>query len=426
MAVFNRGAAGKGVASLCLLMATTVLAASSAWAANCHDERQGSGVPTGNAFWKPMQFIDGGVVSGYGRVIYAVGEVEAAKPVTDNGKTTLHYLSFDAFLKAKNIQAGALVIFHSPGGNVAGGFAIGEAIRSNSLRASVGQPQIANASTPLTTLGSSAPAKGECDSACSLAFLGGVRRSVPTGSLYGVHAGEEGAPSSPLEPPGEEFYSGEVLAGETSGYVEKMGIDPSWLKVAEACSAGFEYIQYLTPAQLASTKTITTFTTSWGLTDDNDAIVVSGDNPDSSGIPNFHDDLIFACAGTPRRVQMRVDYLPEAYNAGEHGGVRATPPDFIKMVSGYSLSGVKPAAAPNNQPIVVTIAQSDIVAPLAVTDTHHVTTAIALTAPVASLLNESDTVQFIFNKQTTPVGQVNFDLSAEGHQFINDYSAACQ
>jgi hypothetical protein len=420
------GKFGKSAPRLGLLLAASLLAASPAWAANCRDERNGTGVPTNDTFWKPMQFIDGGVVSGYGRVIYAVGEIGPATVATVNGKQTLHYAAFDSFLKAKGIQAGALVVLHSPGGNVGGGFALGEAIRSNSLRTTVGAPQIPDASTPLTVLGSAAPAKGECDSSCSLAFLGGVRRTVPTGSLYGVHAAEQGD-ISPIEPQAENFYSGEATAAATSAYLEKMGIDPSWLRVAEACAAGFDQIQYLTPAQLAKTKTTTTFSTSWALSDANNAIVVEGSNPDSSDVPNFHDDLIFACTGTPRGVKVRVDYLPEGYNAGEPaGGVRAAPADFIKLVSGYSLSGLKANGVTNSQPSVVTIAQSDVTTPLGVADAHHVTTTITLTASVANLLNGSDTVSFSFNKQTAVVGQVKFDLTAEGHQFINDYSAACQ
>jgi hypothetical protein len=75
---------------------------------------------------------------------------------------------------------------------------------------------------------------------------------------------------------------------------------------------------------------------------------------------------------------------------------------------------------------VVDIAQSQIVAPLTVSDTHHVTTTIAVPSSLANVLKQYDTVQFSFNKQTAPIGQVKFQLSAEGHQFINDYSAACQ
>ncbi len=420
---------GKAATSACLLMATTLFATSSAWAVNCSDERNGPGVPAGANFGKPMQFIDGGIVSGYGRVIYAVGQIMNPTVSKENGKTIYHYKAFDDFLAQNNVQPGTVVVFHSPGGVVQSGFAIGEAIRSHSLRTSVGQPQAPDPSTPLKALGSAAPGKGECDSSCSMAFLGGVRRTVPTGSLYGVHAIEQGAVSSPIQPPGEDFYSGEATAAQTSRYLETMGIDPSWLSMANACAAGFEFIQYLTPAQLTKSKAVTAFATSWGLSDDNGAIVVEGQNPDSSAIPNYHDDLIFGCAGTPRRVELRIDYLPEAYNAGEHGGgVRAPPAqpaDFIKSVSGFSLNGFKASSGTNTKPTVVNIDKADIVAPLTATDAHHVTATIAATPAIASLLKQSARVQVVFNKQTTPVGLVSFDLS-EGQKFIDDYSAACQ
>lgn len=417
---------GKGVTRLCVLTVATLFAASSAWAVNCSDERKGPAAPAGANFGKPMQFIDGGIVSGYGRVIYAVGAVMAATATQENGKTTFHYKAFDDFLAKNNVKPGTVVVFHSPGGVVNGGLAIGEAIRSHSLRTSVGQPQIPDASTPLRALGSAAPAKGECDSSCSLAFLGGVRRTVPTGSFYGVHAIEQGAVSSPVQPPGEDYYSGEVVAAEIGRYAEKMGADPIWLNMAAACAAGFEFIQYLTPAQLEKSKTVTPFSTSWDLSDNNGAIVVEGKNPDFSAIPNNHDDLVFGCAGTPRRVAIRVDYLPEAYNAGQHGGgVRAPPADFIKSVSGFSLSGSKAGSGANSKPTVVNVDNSDIVAPLSATDAHHVSVTIALTPAVANLLKQSDRVQVAFNKQTAPVGTVDFDLS-EGQKFITDYSAACQ
>lgn len=426
MHVFGKAVLGKTAARVCVLIATTLFAVSSAWAVNCSDERKGPGVPAGASFMKPMQFIDGGVVSGYGRVIYAIGQIMAPTVSKENGKIVYHYKAFDDFLAKNNIQQGAVVVFHSPGGVVQSGFGIGETIRSHSFRTAVGQPQARDASTPLTTLGSAAPTKGECDSACSMAFLGGVRRNVPTGSLYGVHAAEQSASASPIEPPGEEFYSGEVTAAQTARYVEEMGVDPSWLTMAEACAAGFEFIQYLTPAQLAKSKTVTAFSTTWDLSDDNGAIVVEGKNPDSSAIPNNHDDLIFGCAGTPRRVAIRIDYLPEAYNAGEHGGgVRASPADFVTSVSSFSLSGSKANSGANDKPIVLDIDKSDVITPLSASDAHHVSATIALTPAVASLLKQSDTVQVAFNKQTTPVGLVTFDLS-EGQKFITDYSAACQ
>jgi hypothetical protein len=61
---------------------------------------------------------------------------------------------------------------------------------------------------------------------------------------------------------------------------------------------------------------------------------------------------------------------------------------------------------------------------VAAADPHHVTTTIAVTPSIANLLKQADTLVFSFKGQNAPVGQVNFDLS-EGHQFINDYIAAC-
>jgi hypothetical protein len=433
-----RNRAREGATGLGLLVAASLLAASSAWGApSCYDETkigtnsEMEGVPTNSDFSGPMQFKDGGVVSGYGRVIYAIGQINSPTSKQDTNILDNSAKGFENFLKSANVQPGTLVVFHSPGGSVSAGLAIGEAIRKNSLRTTVGQPQASNASSPLSTLATAAPTKGVCASACSMAFLGGTRRTVrtagiPTGSLYGVHAIEvEDVPQNVSL--AQLFWQGQVAAAEIGAYLAEMGIDPSWLVVADQCAAGLGQIQFMTPAQLTQTKTITAFTTSWALSDDNGLFVLAGDNPDSSSIPGYSDDLIFGCVGTPRSVEMRVDYLPESYNAGQRGvGGRSSPQTFTTSVSGYSLSGFKANSVANNQPTVVGIAKSDVVAPLpvAAADTHHVTTTITVTPLIANLLKQSDTLQFSFEGQTAPVGQVNFDLT-EGHQFINDYIAAC-
>jgi hypothetical protein len=430
--------ARKGATGLGLLVAASLLAATSAWGApSCYDETkigtssEMEGVPTGSDFSGPMQFKDGGVVSGYGRVIYAIGQLNSPTSKQDTNILDNSAKGFENFLKSANVQPGTLVVFHSPGGSVAAGLAIGEAIRKRSLRTTVGQPQAANASSPLATLATAAPTKGVCASACSMAFLGGTRRTVrtsgiPTGSLYGVHAVEvEDVPQNVTL--AELFWQGQVEAAQIGAYLAEMGVDPSWLVVADQCAAGLGQIQFMTPAQLTQTKTITAFTTSWSLSDDNGLFVLAGNNPDSSSIPGFSDDVIFGCVGTPRNVEMRIDYLPESYNAGQRGvGGRSTPQAFTTSVSGYSLSGFKANSVATGQSTVLNIAKSDVVAPLpvAAADSHHVTTTIAVTPSIANLLKQADTLQFSFKGQTAPVGQVNFDLS-EGHQFINDYIAAC-
>jgi hypothetical protein len=135
---------------------------------------------------------------------------------------------FEDFLKTADVKPGALVVFHSPGGSVGAGFAIGEAIRRNSLRTMVGQPKTPDPSTPLTALATAAPTKGVCASACSMAFLGGTKRTVPNGSLCGVHAAEisDVLATATLD---DLYYYGQVTAAQTSAYLEEMGIDPGWL-----------------------------------------------------------------------------------------------------------------------------------------------------------------------------------------------------
>ena len=72
----------------------------------------------------------------------------------------------DALLRAKPY---AEVLLHSGGGNLAEGVAVGEALRRHGMAVRV------------------AP-KSHCVSACTVAFLGGVIRTVDEGATYEVHA----------------------------------------------------------------------------------------------------------------------------------------------------------------------------------------------------------------------------------------------
>lgn len=384
-----------------------------------------AGVPTGKDWWGPMTFKDGGVVPGYGHVIYAIGQINSPSSASDTNILDNSAKGFENFLASDGVKPGALVVLHSPGGSVNGGFAIGEAIRRNSLRTMVGQPQTPNGTNALTALATSAPTKGFCASACTMAFLGGIHRTVPTGSIYAVHAAEWDQISQG-ETLADIYYQGEETAAQTSAYLEEMGIDPSWLTIADQCAAGFGHIQFMTPKQMAQTKATTAFSTSWTLLDDAGVIALVGRNSESSAIPGYDDDLILGCVGKPRHVVMRVDYLPEAHNAGEPPGVvHSSPTAFVLMVANYSLSGFKANTVADNRPSVVDIPNSGTYAPLSVGDLHHVTTTIVVSSAVVDMLNGSDTLQFSFKGQISPVGQVNFDLT-DGHQEIKDYIADCQ
>jgi hypothetical protein len=82
---------------------------------------------------------------------------------------------FASFIESKRISAGAVVIFNSPGGLVSEALELGRAIRAAGFDTEVGVQE------------RTASSRGECYSACTLAFLGGVNRTIPSEAVFGVH-----------------------------------------------------------------------------------------------------------------------------------------------------------------------------------------------------------------------------------------------
>ena len=87
---------------------------------------------------------------------------------------------FAAFLNANSISPGAVVVFNSTGGLVVEAIELGKEIRKAGLSTSVKEVKAAADGTI------EGPPKG-CFSSCTLAFLGGVERTVPQQALFGVH-----------------------------------------------------------------------------------------------------------------------------------------------------------------------------------------------------------------------------------------------
>ncbi|MFZ3324391.1 MAG: hypothetical protein WA231_00200 [Methylocella sp.] len=80
---------------------------------------------------------------------------------------------FRTFVNENKIKGGAVVIFNSPGGQVSEALEMGRQIRAAGFDTSIGIK--------------SKKEGGGCFSACTLAFLGGVRRTTGSGTLFGVH-----------------------------------------------------------------------------------------------------------------------------------------------------------------------------------------------------------------------------------------------
>lgn len=119
--------------------------------------------------------------------------------------------------------AGADVYIDSPGGNLFAGMEIGRLLRRARAKTHVGTLAVDPSRAALTRLAGRPAVKvlpGYCYSACSLAFLGGIRRSVPQGSAYGVHRFSSG--------PGWEsdVKTSQVAAAAVTAYIRDMGADP--------------------------------------------------------------------------------------------------------------------------------------------------------------------------------------------------------
>src|SRR5574338_114137 len=119
---------------------------------------------------------------------------------------------------------GADVYVNSPGGNLFAGMEIGRLLRRARANTVVGTVVADPSRAAVARLAGRAAVKvlpGHCYSACSLAFLGGVRRSVPLGSEYGVHRFSGGSG------PRSDVKTSQAVAGAVTVYIRDMGADPA-------------------------------------------------------------------------------------------------------------------------------------------------------------------------------------------------------
>ena len=126
-------------------------------------------------------------------LVYLDGRIDADAP--------------DRLVKALDRVDGKIAIWlNSPGGNLFAGMQLGRVIRKH------------DASTHIIDYRTLLP--GECYSACSLAFLGGVFRFNDNGARYGVHrASLQGGPTSGSRDLGPD------LSAAIKGYIREMGVD---------------------------------------------------------------------------------------------------------------------------------------------------------------------------------------------------------
>ena len=166
------------------------------------------------------------------------------------------------------------IFFHSPGGSVAAGLAIGRLIRQRGLMAGLGWTVPAGcdpkqrrepACDKLKRSGRDLVAVLDtrytmCNSACVYAFVGGAVREVEAQAVFGVHSisfalrhvdadGRVTRAPSPLTPAAER-KAFELWYGRIGAYLREMGISQDLLAAARAVEN--ERLQYLTREQIAA------------------------------------------------------------------------------------------------------------------------------------------------------------------------------
>lgn len=124
---------------------------------------------------------------------------------------------------------GLFVRLNSPGGNLLGGIKLGEFIRKSRLSTAVGRSFLQGKYY--------SQAKGECDSACAFAFLGGVERTFDeqTGSRIGIHQFyNEAAIQHPMLKAfnAVDLSDQEMLNALIIDYTIRMGVNPRFVVIA--------------------------------------------------------------------------------------------------------------------------------------------------------------------------------------------------
>ena len=95
---------------------------------------------------------------------------------------------------------------------------------------------------------------GECYSACALAFLGGERRHVTSGSTYGVHQFALRDPGA-VPDPATGLAMGQVISADVVRYIRDMGVDERLF--SEMTAARPHEINVIAPARLAALRVTT-------------------------------------------------------------------------------------------------------------------------------------------------------------------------
>jgi hypothetical protein len=139
-----------------------------------------------------------------------------------DGETVDRLRRFLAQARARGVSfKGRTVFLHSPGGNLGQGVELGRVIRQEGLNTALGAPCSGRGCVALRQQ------LGICASACTFAFLGGVKRTTSPGDVFAMHrfyAASGSAASS-------DMAVSQLITVELYRYVREMGVDQGFVEL---------------------------------------------------------------------------------------------------------------------------------------------------------------------------------------------------
>jgi len=233
----------------------------------------------------PMTFKPMGLMFG----VLAEGEITPDTPEV-----------FEQFVKEQNFSVMRIVQFNSGGGDLGAGLDLGRAIRH------------AGWSTGVAALGTvgGATQPGECNSACTFAFLGGVTRSIAPGSKYGVHRfwSDKGDLNEQIV---------QKFAGQLVAYIHEMGVSADmYTLMTQAGHGDSQFVQYLDVPTMTRLRIITTHVVSAAMDDANGLAVLRLMDKDSGGAETYG-QLDFYCSGPDLVARASFLFAPDLSNPAQ-------------------------------------------------------------------------------------------------------------
>lgn len=143
---------------------------------------------------------------------------------------------------------GADVYITSPGGNLLAGMQIGRLIRRAGANTYIGS-LVVDPSRSIAGKQAVKTMPGNCLSACSLAFLGGVYRYTTVEAKYGVHRF-----SSSSEPTNSDLDTAQIVSAAVGTYIREMDIDPGLFDLM--VQEGKDGIRILSDAEMSGLNVI--------------------------------------------------------------------------------------------------------------------------------------------------------------------------